>query len=357
VFLQKTVEARPDVLALVFYLAAVALLLWGLRPTDEAARRCIPRLFAGGLSLGAAVMCTQKLLFVVPGALAGLGIWALSAPRGETWRRLLAMLAFAAAILLPGVLTWAAFALRGAGHDFVADNFLLNARWKHIATNQLRKLCTTSWPLLVLAAAGAIALFPRLLRERRDRPAGLVLLSIMIGLFVEVPLMPSAHRQYYLIPLPLVALFAARGLLLLIDRMPQPRRPWLIGGMAVALSIHPALALREAFHDRNDVQLARLGFVFDRTAPTDRVMDGWEGMGVFRPHAFSYFFLHEETLAMLPGAALDGYVGALERGAIRPQLIALDKNLRALGPGFLAFVTAHYSTSDGFFYVVRERSQ
>jgi hypothetical protein len=60
---------------------------------------------------------------------------------------------------------------------------------------------------------------------------------------------------------------------------------------------------------------------------------------------------------MLPGAALDGYLDGLERGAIRPRLIALDKNLRALGPRFLAFVTAHYSTSDGFLYVVRERSQ
>jgi hypothetical protein len=359
VFLQKTVEARPDVPALVFYLAAIALLLWGARPTETATESRHPWFVASGLSLGAAIMCTQKILFVVPGALAGLGVWTLSAPRGEAPRRLLSTLLFAAAILVPGVLTWAAFAWEGAGREFIANNFLLNARWKHIATNQLRKLATTSWPLLGLAAVASAMLAPRVLRGLRERQHGqrpdtLLLFSIMLGLFLEVPFMPSAHRQYYLIPLPLVALFAARGLLLLIDRTPQAKRAWLLGGALVALAIHPALALREAFHDRNDVQLARLAFVFDHTAPTDPVMDGWEGMGVFRPHAFRYFFLHEETLAMLPHAALDAYLDALETGAVRPRLIALDKNLRALGPRFLAWVAAHYTTSDGFFYVARE---
>jgi hypothetical protein len=288
-------------------------------------------------------------------------MWTLSAPRGETRRRLLAALVFAAAILLPGVLTWAAFARQGAGRDFIASNFLLNARWKHIATNQLMKLTTTSWPLLVLAAVGSAMLVPRMLRrlrerERGQRPDTLLLFSILIGLFLGVPFMPSAHRQYYLIPLPLVALFAARGLFLLIDRVPQPKRAWWFGVALVALAIHPALALREAFHDRNDLQLARLGFVYDHTAPSDPVMDGWEGMGTFRPHAFRYFFLHEETLAMLPSAALDAYLDALETGAIRPRLIALDRNLRALGPRFLAFVAANYTSSDGFFYLARGRS-
>ncbi len=354
VFLQKTVEARPDVMALVFYLSAIALLLRGVRPADGDGTSRLVWFFAGGLGLGAAIMCTQKMLFVVPGALAGLGVWALSAAaedrRRDRRRRLLSALVFALAILLPGVVTWAAFASQGAGHDFIASNFLLNARWKHVATNQLMKLVTTSWPLLVLAVVAMGA------RERARQPETLLLLSIMVGLFLEVPAMPSAHRQYYLIPLPLVALFASKGLFVLIDRMPDGRRRWWLGGALLALSIHPALALREGLRDRNDAQLDRLQFVFDSTAPTDPVMDGWEGMGVFRPHAFRYFFLHEETLAMLPSATRDAYLGALETGAIRPRLIALDKNLRALGPRFLAFVTANYTTSDGFFYVARARS-
>jgi hypothetical protein len=93
--------------------------------------------------------------------------------------------------------------------------------------------------------------------------------------------------------------------------------------------------------------------VYQRTAPTDVVMDGWEGMGVFRPHAFHYFFLHAEIVAMLPPQHLAAYIDDLESGAVRPELIAMDKNLVSLGPRFVAFVHRHYASSDGFFYYRR----
>jgi hypothetical protein len=53
---------------------------------------------------------------------------------------------------------------------------------------------------------------------------------------------------------------------------------------------------------------------------------------------------------MLPPAKLDAYLDALERGEVQPKLIAMDKNLRTLGPRFLRFVEGRYTTSDGFFY-------
>ena len=104
---------------------------------------------------------------------------------------------------------------------------------------------------------------------------------------------------------------------------------------------------------RNDGQLARLRFVFENTEAEDVVMDGWQGMGVFRPHAFHYFFLHPETVAMLPRPHLDAYLDALESGAIRPKLIAMDWNLASLGPRFQEFVTRNYVSSDGLFYFPR----
>jgi hypothetical protein len=104
---------------------------------------------------------------------------------------------------------------------------------------------------------------------------------------------------------------------------------------------------------RNDGQLARLRFVFENTEPEDVVMDGWQGMGVFRPHAFHYFFLHPETVAMLPRPHLDAYLDALESGAVRPKLIAVDRNLASLGPRFQGFVTKNYVTHDGLFYFPR----
>jgi hypothetical protein len=71
---------------------------------------------------------------------------------------------------------------------------------------------------------------------------------------------------------------------------------------------------------------------------------------VFRPHAFHYFFLHPETVAMLPRKQLDAYLDALERAEIRPRMIAMDMNLRALGPRFRSFVGTSYGSTDGFFF-------
>jgi 4-amino-4-deoxy-L-arabinose transferase-like glycosyltransferase len=364
IFLQKTIEMRPDVPALAFFLGALLLLLRGVREDAEAVKRRCWFFVAGGLSLGAAVMFTQKMLFVLPGLLAGLGLWSLfgdggapaGAGRGVRWR-ILAALAFGLGLCLPGAATLAAFAYHHAGREFVTNNFLLNAQWKHFATKQFFKLIVTSWPILALGLLGAGAFLSRFFREGRRQYDGVLLLSVTVGLLLGVLVMPVPHRQYYLMPLPIVCLFAADGLLFLVDRAPERRRPALFNAALVLLAILPVVALWSSFRDRNDAQLAKLRTVFERTSPTDLVMDGWEGMGVFRPHAFYYYFLHEEAVAMLPPAKLDAYLDALERGEGRPKLIAMDKNLRTLGPRFLRFVEGRYTTSDGFFYFLAPSSR
>jgi len=116
----------------------------------------------------------------------------------------------------------------------------------------------------------------------------------------------------------------------------------------------PIASLVDSYRDPNDVQLARLRQVFERTKPTDLVMDGWEGMGVFRPHAFRYFFLHDETMQMLPRESFDAYLDTIEGGQARPKLIAMDKHLAALGPRFLGLVKRDYVSSDGFFYYSKD---
>src|SRR4051812_20344448 len=351
--IRKAVEMRPDVLALPFFLGALWLLLRGLeRGTDSAARGL--RWFLGaGLCLGGGVMCTQKMLFVLPGALAGLGIWSLSVGLKAARARILSAPVFLLGVCVPAVVTWAAFAAQQAGGDFIADNFLLNAEWKHTATHQLRRLLETSGPVLALGLLGVCLSLSRFVGSAPRRHGDLLLVCILVGLFVGVLVVPSAHRQYYLMPLPIICLFAAQGLFWIVERARERARAPLFALAAIALAVLPALALRDGFHYRNDDQLAKLRQVFETTRPTDVVMDGWQGMGVFRPHAFRYFFLHEETRAMLPRPRWDAYMDALENGTIRPRLIVMDENLAAMGPRFLAFVHRNYVSRDGFFYFAR----
>ncbi len=83
-FFKKNVELRPDVLGLPFFLASLWALLRGLSPELSIGWRRRSWFVFAGLCLGGAAMCTQKMLFVLPGVLAGLGLWVLVE---ERWAR------------------------------------------------------------------------------------------------------------------------------------------------------------------------------------------------------------------------------------------------------------------------------
>ena len=102
VVIQKTLEIRPDVPALPFFLGGLWFLLRGLQKQDEdPPARTLGWFLGGGLCLGAAIMCTQKMLFVLPGAFAGLGLWALAGGRRTLLRRIGAVLMVLVGIAVP----------------------------------------------------------------------------------------------------------------------------------------------------------------------------------------------------------------------------------------------------------------
>ncbi len=53
------------------------------------------------------------------------------------------------------------------------------------------------------------------------------------------------------------------------------------------------------FKKPNDAQRRRVDYVMRTTAPDDTVFDGYSGYGLFRTHAYRYWFLHDEVQAML----------------------------------------------------------
>jgi hypothetical protein len=367
VFLQKAIEIRPDVLAFPFFLGGLWFLLRGLDGEALSSKRSLRWFFGGGLCLGAAIMCTQKMLFLLPGAFAGLGFWCLAGWGRRFFGRVVSVLASLAGVAVPGALTWAGFAARGGGRQFIANNFLLNSKWNVRVGEQLVLVLETGWPILILGLLGATVSMYLFFGARRSVPAeeaqpdrnprergrygDVLLISTLGGLVAGILVMPVAHRQYYLMLLPIVALFAARGCWFLVEFARERARPWILVAAILPLLVWPVLDLQTAFASRNDGQIARLRYVFEHTRPSDVVMDGWEGTGVFRPHAFRYFFLHDELLAMLPEHDRDAYLDALERGQIRPRLITLDDELVTLGSRFVRFVRSNYQSEDGLFYL------
>jgi len=350
VLIQKTLEIRPDVPALAFFLGALGLLLRGLLEGERSASRSLRWFLGGGLCLGAAVMCTQKMLFVLPGALLGLGLWTLAGRRRGLALRILAVLLFLVGVALPGLLTWSGFAFDGGGRQFIYNNFLLNARWRLRSDRHVLVVLETSAPILLLCILGAWAALQRFFRARQRRYGDVLLLCILGGLIVGIPVVPAAYKQYYLMPLPIVGLFAARGLSLLVEMVPDGWRARFVVWASLPLLIWPFVDLGRSLDRRDDQQIARLRYVFEHTGPGDSVLDGWLGSGVFRPHPLYYFFMHSELLAMLSEREKDAYLDALESGRVRPSLITVDVELMALGPRFGHFVQTRYATTDGVFY-------
>ena len=342
-FIKKTIEIRPDLLALLFFLTALGALLRGVSPRAAVNGRRAVWFALAGLAQGSAVMCTQKMLFVLPGVLAGLGLWVLAE---ERLSRTAHVLLFLVAVALPGVATWQVFRWLHAGDYFILNNFLLNARWARIPAEQLIRFVGTSAPVLALAIYGAVRALPGLMRADRRDPGEALLLCLVVWLFVAIEFIPAAQMQYYLMPLPIVCLFAARALDDLACRL--GRRVW--AWALAALSVLPLVNLGMDLSMTNGKQLARLRQVAETTRPTDLVMDGWQGLGVFRPNAFYYYFINDEILLMIPPARFSAFMDDMEAGRLRPALIVLDRRLVALGPRFRAFVNAHYGSRDGLLY-------
>jgi len=348
VVIQKTLEIRPDVLALPFFVGGLWLLSRGLMESDE--RRRLRWFAGGGLALGGAIMCTQKMLFVLPGAFTGLGLWALAGRPRWSRTRGTALLVVLAGVALPGLLTWGAFALAHGGGAFFRNNFLLNVKWRLRTSRNVLETLSTSWPVALLALAGTLPALRRLQRRLPADPGDVLLMCTLAGLLAGIAVMPVPYRQYYLMPLAVACLLAAKGLVSLVERAPRRAQPWLMAGAALGFLFWPARELKQSFAYQDPGQMNRLRYVLEHTAPDDRVMDGWLGTGVFRPHAFYYFFMHPELRAMVSKQEIDNYAKALETGKIRPALITLDRDLAALGPRFVAFVRRNLSTRDGLFY-------
>jgi hypothetical protein len=198
-----------------------------------------------------------------------------------------------------------------------------------------------------MGIAAAVDRFRR--AAARDYRA-LVLLCTLAGLMAGLVVIPVAYEQYYLPPLAIVSLFAAQGLVLLLDRVSVRFRDLCLAGTVLVLLIWPAADLVRAAARRSDVQMARLRYVFEHTRPTDPVLDGWLGAAVFRPHPLYYAFMHSEVLSMLSARDRESYLEPLETGRVKPALIVLDVELLGFGPRFVRFLERDYVKAQEPFY-------
>lgn len=357
-FAEKAVEIRPDVPVMVCLLGSWLMLLGALRL--DLARGARWRLFASGALFGAAILFTQKALFAGPGAAIVLLWWALDPrPARRLSGRVAGLVAFGAGSLAPIALTLAVFAPHTGIGAFVDSNFMLNARWpiRFSPMPAMRGLVEDNPALAVLALAGLARTVSRLAAPaavtRGDALVVVQAVALVVGAFV----IPTPQPQYFLMVLPLVALLAARALIEAAEAaaalMPGRGASWpaasvcAVAGLLVAAE-PPLASLARAQHPvrpKVQDQLGRMRLVLTTTAPDETVMDGFTGAGAFRPHAYYYFFLHEEIRALLGAAHIARLRGELRDGEIAPAVVLFDDDLRALPGEITSFLRENYQPS------------
>jgi len=409
-FFEKSLEVRPDLLAVIFWLGCLIMLLRAVR-SDDADGRKTRWLFAGsGVSLGIGILCTQKLLLALPGMTVVMAWYLLdSCSHGTFQVRFRNMIFQFSSFCAPILLMLLYFLLQGALNQFIEYNLLLNLRWKVRFTpyGYLLRLVEQNPCLVAFGTVGLMRTLVDLFRQGTFRRGEFVLVLNAIGLIVGLFLMPVPYTQYYLLFLPLVAILAGTLLVEAVDmltelrerqfrwlwpssaavglllevllalklgytlQMAEPshliekiyptiiwmgvlvgvvmllirgRRDWALALLLIALSVRPLDQMLNAFSTRNTDTLRDIRYVIETTTPQDTVMDGWSGLGVFRPHSYFYFFLNSEVRAMIPDQQRRELLEELRSGRIAPKLIFLDRDLGALSPGIHALLEEHYES-------------
>lgn len=342
-FLSKGLEVRPDGPAGALLLAGVVLVR-GRDPDWSGPRRAA--FFASGLVFGAASLFTQKAFFGLAGvAVAEFVGLALGAGRRRD--RTLDVAAQAAGFAVPWAATLLYFARHGAVRAFFDANFVLNARWPGPgAAGFLRELVSADPILVALSTAGLLAAIVSLVRAR-GRPGGdLVTVATAIGLLASLAVLPAVTRHYFLLLLPFLAVFAAALLVRASARLPLgPAASHWIAAVALALvCVGPLGRLRASFDRGNWSTLQGIRWVVRNVGPGETTLDGYSGLGVFRPQPFFHQFLYADPRAVQTEAEQGGVLEDLRSGRARPKVVFLDWRLRSgVGPEVIAFLERHYA--------------
>ena len=340
-FADKGFEIRPDVPALLLLNVTWLSLAAAWRPDPRGLRR--PWLAASGASLALATLCTQKILFLWPAVGVVMG-WMTLEARGPRVRALLAWLAGFVGVTA-AIGGW--FAARGALAAFVDQNLLLNLRWqtRYPPLPPLRAILIENLPLVLLALAGAVTAARGV---DRIAPASLRWLpvaaaaAVVTGAFI----VPAPLEQYFLPLAPPLAWLAADALAALVRWRGSGRSAeWLLVGVLALLLLQPLLGLARGLRNPGDwarTTIAQVRWVLDNTKADDSVLDGFSGAGVFRPHAWFYFYPNEDIAPLIRDEEVAALIRDLRDGEISPRLAVLDRDLRRLDAELLEFLEANY---------------
>ena len=162
---------------------------------------------------------------------------------------------------------------------------------------------------------------------------------------------PVAYGQYCLMPLSIACLFAAQGLLFLVELAPKSAP---VAGSSSARSCPcwccRCVYLGWSFGQRNDRQMARLRYVFDAHRA------GRSGAGRLAGDRRCFVRIRSTTSSCTAScwrafeSDKDAYLGPLESGRCARRSSRSTTSCWRWARVSRSFLRSHYTSSDGLFY-------
>jgi 4-amino-4-deoxy-L-arabinose transferase-like glycosyltransferase len=351
-FLEKTIEVRPDVPAVAFWLASLIFMVKGIQrvsppeqPTAEAqsnTRFPLPNLYfmLSGLMIGIAIMFTQKTLFAF-GCLIIVLAWMLLDCRVRTpWRHKLKLAGiFLGSMMVPVVLTCLFFYANGGLWQFINCNFIMNSRWRvrFRPYDYIMRLLSQNPFFSAIGLSGLFVGTFRMRKKDEIMKGSFAPVLCTYGLIMSLFIIPVPYRQFYLPFLPLLAMYCGS----IFTRI---RHTYLALSIAIVIIVYPLVQTVGQLSQKNDGQLANVKYIMNITTEEDTVLDGWSGFGFLRSHAYYYFFLHSEMLAMLSDKEKsDDLINSLEEK--RTKVVIYDGAVKALPKKVQEYISGKYKPS------------
>jgi len=341
-FLQHGVQVRPDVPALVMWLAAVlALVRWR-------ERRRARWLWAAGLALGLTAALTPKAAFLGVGA----ALVVLSTPDGASpflprALRRLACLAAGCAVPLAAVLAHLAATGGGAAlRAFVADVVVANLRFpdfiKQVAVG------AEGIGFALLGLAGVAMTLRRHGSSVLQHPVHgpLLIPAAALSGILLLPRTPAVYSYTWLPVVAIGSLYAGQAFLAVLAwaRTEARARSTAVLALVVTVSLIVPLAVLGVLglprNRGNEADLRRMRRELAYACPGEAVLDA-RPLAVFRPTALRYPSLVRGLRNWIEQGVIssEALVGDLRRA--RAPVGVLDSRLRIGGP-VAAFIARHY---------------
>jgi 4-amino-4-deoxy-L-arabinose transferase-like glycosyltransferase len=356
-FLEKTIEVRPDVRAVVFWLVSLTFMVKGIQRVSsfqqsmpEAqinSRFPLPTLYfmLSGLMIGVAIMFTQKTLFAF-GCLIIVLAWMLLDRRLRTlWKQKLKLAGiFRGSMMVPVVLTCLFFYANGGLWEFINCNFIMNSRWRvrFRPYDYIMRLLSQNPFFSVIGLSGLFVGTFRMRKKDEIVKGSAAPVLCTYGLIASLFIIPVPYRQFYLLFLPLLAMYCGS----VLGRMTEIsiRRTYLALSIAIVIIVYLLVQTVGQLSQKNDGQLANVKYIMNITTEEDTVLDGWSGFGFLRSHAYYYFFLHSEMLAMLSEKEkTDDLINSLEEK--RTRVVIYNGSVKTLPKKVQEYISGKYKPS------------